>query len=1150
MTDVTLSALHSPGARQYIHFNDTLLHIHRNFIACDENIVFESSDIISCYLYEDKLYDKHYLFVLRKDEIILLDTNDNFNVIDTAVICWKRLSINSDIKWYSGAQLRLFLSVLCDGSIFFISFKRINSNTNFIKFAKIFSIPEISSCSPYIIDASLSTIENFEDGREIDTVTVLYKDGFKSVSVLAVRQKLTLKGTSNDKWEVIHDFRDIFKLTDTYFKRSNFIKNNLTWIYSVSDLGTFIFNVIPKTHSNIGKLETYFLDFPDCQDVYIKNKLMSNKYYQSFDLPTNFNINKISNIIYHTFENGNTHIFSIPLYISNSHITITFENITYDSENLISYWNGFFCDFIIPDDDILSQSDQYKKIWHNINNNMLAIDTNQQLKNVNFISKNPEINIISQNINSNDILSSIIVEKNLRKLVSIGSYSDNSGLIITSYYALTNFFKSIELKYYSNDLLKKFSCNDIKEFYISNLKNSNDYELIACKDEFSLISSTGSPYPYGTFISPLGETISIKDTQKISFSHCEDNNSQNYAYILKSGYLCWSNSNDKIQLPHFENFAIADYQLTYLHNSTTDTYITYISTDTKIFVYDSKTSLLKDITLDLDFPSSFSIYRILALQFDKSIPTLLISDIEGFLWEINIESNSVKSKIKVTEKGFELYHIPNTKDVLLYNYDSLILFKNNGSDNEFQRIECPLSIKYISGMDLKCIFILDIDNNVHKILLNDKDDNIEPELISKTIKLTDSCPRKLHISNCSQRFIITTSITRKEQNIIFNENYESCITSSKLYVIDLHLNKIASSYDLTKNFSKSSIVSIANAPSRTKFISKEKNNHNIHFAKSLIFEKCFLVALEYEEYDVSNSKNLLLFSIDNQTGHIDLQNSKYIDSEIKCLHNFQDEYLLICGNTLQALSLNYSIKEGMFHYTPKSNILELPRGVYELKDIAEFGLSEVPVKRSKNRNKMKKVVQPIGKLLLLTTSRGSYEISIFPDLKPNDGNSDFLKFAPIPFSQRNSLIDYTFRAVSHFTRMKINDQLWFCLRHSDRIVYCQTEDDSLQFEFQFDDDVTDIFASRCDESNHEIKPVTNNIFSDMFIVSTKNSGLYVVGFLKDKLILKSYKRKLSNKMKQASNSTEDLESDYDPYLDERVLHLLDKQAVAWNFLHF
>ncbi|CCK71831.1 Mlo127p KNAG_0I00400 [Huiozyma naganishii CBS 8797] len=714
---------------------------------------------------------------------------------------------------------------------------------------------------------------------------------------------------------------------------------------------------------------------------------------------------------------------------------------------------------------------------------------------------------------------------------------------------------SIYSKYFGNVLKQHVFCST--DFRNKSNISTCDYYL---EDKFTihellvLDSSDSNTQFSDKKFTPTEGRIKTTNDDSINTIHCKDNefvtaqgtsmNTQNLcgfcniwdgsqnemAYITANdGSIHWSNTQAVYSIENFNRFQHYVIESVTLRNGKN---ISVVATGNTFHVLENYGESTTTFHLQNVFVSAKSLC---VNGLDGGNYHIIISDIQGDLYITDTAGKSLE-EFNLHNQGFQLIRLFDCPGkFLMYNQNAIILISYSNVNSQYQFV--PLTTKITAGHIQHVLGSNDlavIDSNTNKAYrIEMKDSQLQRKWIDVTVKPVIT---KFIRLTATSRYAICSGYEVVSQDPLR--------VKSGIYLYDLPTTKIIDKFDIDEKYSQAAISDIAamsyDKPDCYNGVTDNKRS----FAEQLLLSQCFLISLTFDAADEDrNASNLLLFSLDDERAKITYHTSFSTGFGIASIQNYLHEYVIIAGESIQVLKVDYSFKENLFALVGSSNAL------------AESGLIKnvinLPGAIPENKSVTKRAKNSLinDSFLLLNICEGISQVKI----SGNVGGANTLEFqiSRVAKSEQYTILAdiYNEGHCSFFETVNMGSYHWCIVSLGSeklRLYFVSEDQEYCSTEFCLPGQITSL--SKADDNRRnpfgqKRSLVAHDDFVALFCVTTLCGGVYVLGFIKTTGITLSAENKHKNAcqlryISEDSNDEDDEENELQ-LIDTRVLDSCD-----------
>ncbi|SCU98230.1 LAFA_0G16468g1_1 [Lachancea sp. 'fantastica'] len=384
--------------------------------------------------------------------------------------------------------------------------------------------------------------------------------------------------------------------------------------------------------------------------------------------------------------------------------------------------------------------------------------------------------------------------------------------------------------------------------------------------------------------------------------------SQELVYVKKNGEISWGLNGLSSLVPGFENARSASRYVSsaQLPDASILTVVGWNSES--VWFFDSKSKSVKLQGLS-------QICDCLVKTWENN-SMLIFIDIFGNTQIYNTDG-TMRSQFKISGHRFYLQDLPASNRFLICCVDSVFMVSFHTSKIEAGEVILPLRLKRIK-VALGTTFIgMDADSTFYRADISEL--LTSPFTVTKKVYRDPSHIYTKHLAlPISRRFVITSAVAQS-----YDSRQEKTAYESEIHVHDVSTGVVARRYAVSTLFPQALVSDLTDVTFNKRVLCGKYLDNNTSFAKQLIFARCFLVSLSFDFAEDESQDNLLLFTLDDETGEIELQLRTRVEFSVTSLYNYSNRILFAAGEFIQALQLDYSAKEGIFSLKSVSKALVL-----------------------------------------------------------------------------------------------------------------------------------------------------------------------------------------------------------------------------------
>ncbi|CUS20948.1 LAQU0S02e02058g1_1 [Lachancea quebecensis] len=423
------------------------------------------------------------------------------------------------------------------------------------------------------------------------------------------------------------------------------------------------------------------------------------------------------------------------------------------------------------------------------------------------------------------------------------------------------------------------------------------------------------------FITRNGSVITNK-TGNVIVAPVEGSDTGELMFVRRDGSISWSSSKNEVKIPHFED-------------ATTVKYIASASklsdgTTLSVVAWDAKSlwiSLSGTVQIPLEGLSRVTDCLIKASEHATSV---VFSDVSGNVQVYNLDGIKV-ANFKTCDHKLALADFPATDRFFISCVESTFLSHIHQDGVTAAEVTLPIRPKCIKHMSSSKLLVVSTDHDIYHINISNLA-SAKLQLVKKSIQCESYLFTKHASLPSTRRYVIVSALSS-----YFDEFREKSVYKTELQVYDIAAGKLASTFDISREYPQAVISDLTAVPFQKRVLCGKYVDTETTFAKQLVFGKCLLVSLNFETAEEDMDNNLLLFTLDETTGEMELQLKFKLDFSVDTLFNYFNRIVFAVGESLQALQLDYSVKENSFNIKKISEPLELDghtRGCFRLPSLA------------------------------------------------------------------------------------------------------------------------------------------------------------------------------------------------------------------------
>lgn len=410
--------------------------------------------------------------------------------------------------------------------------------------------------------------------------------------------------------------------------------------------------------------------------------------------------------------------------------------------------------------------------------------------------------------------------------------------------------------------------------------------------------------------------------------------------LTYTSHISWSDTNKTLNISHLTKFnAVKCLRSKEIHDNCK---ITVIATERLIYIYDERAEEPSFLSYDLGV-KNIQINDVM-INYNKinCEVEIVISDDQGMVFIYKLTHiMTLEEKFDVSQEPVQLCEIGGSINFISYTRHRLLIFKKtHGGSYVPNLVSTDATFKKIVSCSDCVVAALTLDNTILRIKIGPY---IEPKYCSQVVASVRGYSGKYITFRSSERFVVF---------------YLNSDEGSWIYSIDLVEKRIKSSYELSsldRNVTTTDIITIpyVNKPDKLGI----SVTGDIKISTRLMFDKCFLVALNTDKIEdaeaIDSLRNILLFSIDDSSGNLDMHTSIKTAHSINIFQNFYDFCFLACGSCIEIFVIKYYFKENRFVIQSCSNNLECRGFIVGMVHYPRIGQKN-KVAKEKNNHKIRR----------------------------------------------------------------------------------------------------------------------------------------------------------------------------------------------------
>ncbi|CEP62263.1 Mlo127p LALA0_S05e01530g [Lachancea lanzarotensis] len=383
---------------------------------------------------------------------------------------------------------------------------------------------------------------------------------------------------------------------------------------------------------------------------------------------------------------------------------------------------------------------------------------------------------------------------------------------------------------------------------------------------------------------------------------------QKLVFVKKNGTISWGQDGLNLPIPGFESATSTSYHVssTQLPDASELTVVSWNSES--IWFSSNRSKSVKLLGLSQVCDCLVKVWE------DNT--WLIFIDIFGNTQIYNTDG-TLRSQFKISGHKFYLQDLQTSNRFLISCVDSIFMVSLQQSKIEAGEVNLPLRLKKMKVALGTTLIGLGNDSNFYQCDVS--------ELLNSSFLVTKKSYRNhSHIYTkhltipISRRFVITSAVTQR-----YDKAQDKIAYESEIHVHDITAGQVAQKYPISSLFPQALISDLSALKFHKRVLWGKYSDNYTSFAKQLIFSRCFLVSLSFDFAEDDLQENLLLFTLDDETGEIELQLKTRVEFSVTSLYNYSNRMIFAAGESIQALLLDYSAKEGSFSLKTVSKALTL-----------------------------------------------------------------------------------------------------------------------------------------------------------------------------------------------------------------------------------
>lgn len=950
-----------------------------------------------------------------------------------------------------------------------------------------------------ISNIELSWHTNFETSRDYVSMSILlFNESSKQHYFEVIAQQQSNSRNKKQPWLSCIK-KTLLELTDYPSLYSNVLGRHVAF-KAVSNIGFFIFSlrdtfffVLPggSEHSLAGKKIQDYARYSGLAEHYVDRF-----HVDDIDIHPNVNVLQTSNFLEFIMCTN-----------SNFLIAVKFDLVCEDPDELKYHWGSCVCvQKTIPHVALGTRPLRVRKFM-SLNLSLCMFLTAEQGM---IILDIRDMKLIhSQPYKLRSAFYSGYVGQSFGKYVLCGGSKDNTGFIEFQFIGYEDLLSVHHELSSTSEIIKMWSTEDSVWWLTADGKLHQNDQYIG---------------DYSNVVHITMKNKLIQDGSIVSVADILNDPDCNYCYVTGSGALCWSCSEKSVPIKNFKSSSLVKYHLTSVRD-VDGTNITVLAVDNVLTIVKNHhlVAAARHVSHEVDAISSIFIVRGNCPKF------LLLGDIDGNLFWLDFNTLAIQRTVKVGCGRVMICGVPHSSNILINTQDDLLLLTFNLKGNyDLKRIYTKLSIKHLSARDGTNIDILTSKLDICSFKI--PKEIPAPVLIKGCISNDTHFHSKFIHLPCSTRYIVTSSF-RSEYSI----DHKRSFFFSEIQLHDLYSKKTLCRYDISKKYPQAIISDIIAIPFQedSSFCSDISGENS--YAKRLTFGRCFIVSLNYETAeDDSELDNLLLFTMED--GAFDFHLGIRTGRVITALHNYYHYLFLTAGEVLQAVEIDYSVKENAFKIEIQSNPVMTSGFV---KGLLTFESS--CCNSSYNRGHIQsKHSQKSYRIISLNLFEGPQEFEVINNScyqgKSSRGEPKF-KISPVPSSQKAT--DFTSCTAGEIltagSLVVENGVRWYAFCSADNIVVISRlcpEEGLESFGFKMPCEINNIVSLRRKSLQvNSTKYQKGSTASSLFSITTCKGGNYILSSHPKFPMKEEFEQKMDEQLEFIGVTDTDLN-----FVDTRVLN--------------
>ncbi|CCK73465.1 Mlo127p NDAI_0G04820 [Naumovozyma dairenensis CBS 421] len=596
------------------------------------------------------------------------------------------------------------------------------------------------------------------------------------------------------------------------------------------------------------------------------------------------------------------------------------------------------------------------------------------------------------------------------------------------------------------------------------------------------------------------------------------NDEGNFCSITKDGHISWNDETERVKIPNFKDNLLVRYLLGCTKRKD-GSKVSIISFENKLLlVEDMKiTRAPKNLKKELNVTISDIFF-----YSDVDTEYLFVADIDGRILVFNPKNNAMLDVCKLDNKRLKFCYLGES-NLVVYSIDNAFRLKISSSEILMNIIELPFFIHKLAKRNSSSFILLNENNSLYDVTVDNEVTSLKRSMILPSTIIT-----KFVTLSCSSRY--TIGICQRYSKP--DDGHLSRANLSDLCIFDTNNLDIPIKYmDLPLKYPGTIISDL------TAITFKEDKsgqfmtftNERIDFAKQVAFDKLLMISLDYSATDQEDSSpNLLLFSLDEMTGDLQFHYGVNTRRRIDRLLNYYNRSILIGGECLEFYQIDYLLKENIFLIELVSNKFEIGGPILEM---TLPPITLVYHKDIKNiKTKKRKTVVEEDTLLVLNIFKGIQQLKL--TIEENDHKGPLrIQISPVLSSKELSLLKniQTHDMIFAVAMVETSDMVVFavCVNGKELQLYYRSnnpypEEEEAEEEGENAYSYIEILLPMpiIQLESLRITPRKNQgliqrpKLDNYFMITTQDSGSYILGSVTDEGMLSEQKFELKNREKK------------------------------------